>query len=84
MANGRQRDEWSRFSELLSLIHNRVTFSNKIEPTRPLDWYPAGIITPEELRDIADAIKREKESRIVRVPFSVIMEAAGVKPHGRK
>jgi len=74
MANGRQRDEWSRFGELLSLVHNRTAFGKDAKATQSIDWIPKQIISAAEMHAINEAIRKERESRIVKVPFSVIRD----------
>jgi len=84
MANGRQRDEWSRAAELMSLVYNRTAFGKDAKPTRPIDWIPQALISLPERRAIDDAERKAREAKVTKVPFSVIQELVLGGQHVRK
>lgn len=80
MATARQKAEWSRFADLMNMLHNRLQFGKDAEMTEALDWMPPQLVTKAERRAVQEAARRAKQARVTSVPFSVV---AGVITNGR-
>jgi hypothetical protein len=68
MANGRRRDEWDRFGQLMSLVWNRTAFGEKDKGLDPIDFWPPGLIEQSEAAEI------KRPQKVMTVPMSVIQK----------
>jgi hypothetical protein len=68
MANGRRRDEWDRFGQLLSLIWDRTNFAENAKSRPPIEFWPPSLIEQGE------AAKATRSAPVTTVPMSVIQK----------
>ena len=68
MANGRRRDEWDRFGQLLSLIWDRTNFAENAKSRPPIEFWPPSLIERGEVA------KATKSAPVTTVPMSVIQK----------
>lgn len=68
MANGRRRDEWDRFGQLLSLIWDRTNFAENAKSRLPIEFWPPNLI------ERGEAAKATRSAPVTTVPMSVIQK----------
>lgn len=69
MAEGVRRDEWDRFGQLLSIVHNRMDFSGK-DQRQPVSFWPIALV-----KELQATPTQPGLSSIPQVPFSYISKA---------
>jgi len=64
MVMGKKRDEWDRFGQLMSLIHERTSFASGEKRKLPDEFWPKELVTDRDRQQLASLPKPQPLMRL--------------------
>lgn len=74
MACAKRRDEWDRWSQLLSLVDCRTAYGDDCKPKSPWEWMPPELDTDGQRRAVSAALAK----RVVKVTSEDVKAMQGI------